>query len=420
MSELAYNLSGEPFTPSPKATHWRGKRMKAKGAPEVIYKDGRPLITPIDIDYETFRNAVGGAPGRYRLDPVDEIGRPVEGPPAYVQVDEPEPEPRAAAPDVREDVVSQLLRAQTEQMKAQSEMLTKVIESNVEMMRAAAELVRAADAAGMPNRQPPPPVPPPEPEYIYVDDAEDKGKDEPDAQPVPASIDWISKLPQLMQLVPIMCAKGGPLDQLGGLFNRFRGKTTPPVEPARDESARRETPARKAQPTRPRAQASTSAPTPAAAGEPSATPSPASERNATPASQPTGSGDAANASPIADQDAAGTSSAPADDRDLDRADGFEDSPNEYESGNDLESGEDGEEGNEESESDGMPPGVPPQLAHMLAIQAQLTPRERVIVDVLLSELSDDERLVYGGQLMCLRVDDAVATIRAQLKQNNMH
>src|SRR5438874_1332504 len=49
MSELAHNLNGESFEVPPAAVAWRVRKLKAKGAPEVVYgREGIPLILPID------------------------------------------------------------------------------------------------------------------------------------------------------------------------------------------------------------------------------------------------------------------------------------------------------------------------------------------------------------------------------------
>src|SRR5262249_51341388 len=73
MSELAFNLSGEPFEVPAHAVGWRVRRMKQrgeKGAPEVVYgRDGLPLVIPIDGDMNDLRRALE-EPGRLRLDPV--------------------------------------------------------------------------------------------------------------------------------------------------------------------------------------------------------------------------------------------------------------------------------------------------------------------------------------------------------------
>ena len=84
---LAFNVNGEPFEVPAAAIGWRVKRLKAKGAPEVVYgRDGLPLVLPVDSDLDDLRAEVG-TPGRYQLDPVDEANKPVpNGTPGYVFV----------------------------------------------------------------------------------------------------------------------------------------------------------------------------------------------------------------------------------------------------------------------------------------------------------------------------------------------
>ena len=88
MSELAFNLSGERFELPAKAAGWRVRRLKPKGAPEVVYgRSGIPLILPIDADIDDLRHEAR-MEGRYRLDPVDEHGRAIETSSAgYVSID---------------------------------------------------------------------------------------------------------------------------------------------------------------------------------------------------------------------------------------------------------------------------------------------------------------------------------------------
>jgi len=75
MSDLAYNLAGEPFEVPNMAGGWRVRKLKPKGAPEVVYgREGIPLILPIDADMDALRHEAR-TEGRYRLDPVDEHNR---------------------------------------------------------------------------------------------------------------------------------------------------------------------------------------------------------------------------------------------------------------------------------------------------------------------------------------------------------
>ena len=63
MSELAFNINGESFELPATASDWRVRRMKQRGAPEVVYgKDGVPVVAPIDSGLEELR-ALVVAPG---------------------------------------------------------------------------------------------------------------------------------------------------------------------------------------------------------------------------------------------------------------------------------------------------------------------------------------------------------------------
>jgi hypothetical protein len=68
MSEIAFNVNGEPFEVPPAMAAWRVRKLKPKGAPEVVYgRDGLPLFLPMDADIEDLRREARGE-GRYRLD----------------------------------------------------------------------------------------------------------------------------------------------------------------------------------------------------------------------------------------------------------------------------------------------------------------------------------------------------------------
>jgi hypothetical protein len=153
MSELAFTQNGDLFDVPAVVTGWRVRRLKPRGAPELVYgKDGRPLTIPIESDMNELREAVGGVLGKYRLDPVNDDGKVVDGtPPAYVQVVKPEvtaePTALAHAHEEGNSVIRDAMRLNTELARA-------VIDRFPEVMQAAAELLRAADGAGLPARQP--------------------------------------------------------------------------------------------------------------------------------------------------------------------------------------------------------------------------------------------------------------------------
>lgn len=157
MSDLAYNINGEGFELPETATGWRVRRMKPRGAPEVVYgKDGLPLIIPIEADLEELRRSVDSA-GRFRLDAVDDRSRNIEDvPAAYVVVPHRYTEPVAAlAPEVvmPRPPVNGVDAVIGEAMRLNTELAKSVIDRFPEMMQAAALLIRAADGAGLPARE---------------------------------------------------------------------------------------------------------------------------------------------------------------------------------------------------------------------------------------------------------------------------
>jgi hypothetical protein len=157
MSELAHNLNGESFELPPAAIGWRVRKLKAKGAPEVVYgRDGIPLILPVDADMEDLRREAR-TEGKYRLDVLDEHNRPIAGCPAgYVCIHEGEPtftaEPAALAKPV--PVVTTADQALVEAMRIQAGLAQSVVDKFAMMLEASATLLRSAQNAGMPQRLP--------------------------------------------------------------------------------------------------------------------------------------------------------------------------------------------------------------------------------------------------------------------------
>jgi hypothetical protein len=148
MSTLAFTAQGSSFDVPETATDWRVRRLRPRGAPEIIYgSDGLPLTVPIECDIAMLRDAVCGVIGRYRLDALDDDGKRIEDvPAAYVQVVEPEPAPTPPPPSGPYAVIQESMRLNAELAKA-------MIERFPDMLRASAELMRAANAAGLPARE---------------------------------------------------------------------------------------------------------------------------------------------------------------------------------------------------------------------------------------------------------------------------
>ena len=194
MSELAFNINGEAFDLPATAMGWRVRRMRqGRGAPEVVYsKDGVPLVVPVEAGLEELRQIVG-APGRYRLDAIDDRGKTVADLPAsYVVVPARDVDVQTAVQEVRGSDGS-MASVLGEAMRLNTELAKAVIDRFPEMMTAAAELLRAADGAGLPRREP-----------RDAGDQDDDEDDAPLAAPSSPGFELINNL--VAQVIPIVVA----------------------------------------------------------------------------------------------------------------------------------------------------------------------------------------------------------------------
>jgi hypothetical protein len=230
MSELAFNLNGDPFDIPADAVGWRVRRMKAKGAPEVVYgRNGQPLVLPLEADIDDVRAEVGGSSGRYRFDPIDSANKPIEGAPAgYVFVHDLVPSPQSTA------VQSTSLGTPSdnvviEAMRMNSEIAKSVVDRFPQMLEAAAHLLRAADGAGLPAR---------EPRALDEDDDEDEDEtlddeSEPSAKGS-STFELINTL--VAQIVPVivtsLASKGMP--KLGAVLDWRKAASAKPAKKAID------------------------------------------------------------------------------------------------------------------------------------------------------------------------------------------
>src|SRR3954469_21444424 len=195
MSELAFNLSGERFELPAKAAGWRVRRLKPKGAPEVVYgRSGIPLVLPIDADIDDLRHEAR-MEGRYRLDPVDEQGRAIETSSAgYVcvqPIETVEPSPAAGRGSSENPVI--------EAMRMNTELARTIIDKFPLMLESAAVLLRAADGAGLPARSP---LALPEPQGEDEDQDEDDEDDATDATEVaPKPSGWINIIESILPFI---------------------------------------------------------------------------------------------------------------------------------------------------------------------------------------------------------------------------
>ncbi|MBX3156802.1 MAG: hypothetical protein KF773_12420 [Deltaproteobacteria bacterium] len=160
MSELAFSATGESFELPAAVAAWRVRRLKPRGAPELVYgANGQPLTIGLDAGVEELREAVGGVSGRYRLDPINDDGRPVEGvPAAYIQVNKPHRNEGGAltasstSTGVSDDTLREAMRLNTDLAKAVidrfGDMMTTAkaaIEREPLMLEAAAGFLKGAD-----------------------------------------------------------------------------------------------------------------------------------------------------------------------------------------------------------------------------------------------------------------------------------
>jgi len=188
MSDLAFNLNGEPFEVPGAAVAWRVRKVKAKSAPEVVYgRAGTPLVLPVDADISDLRREVRGD-GRYRLDPVDDQGRVIpDCSPGYVCIHPGDPPAESATVARPAPVLAPADHALIEAMRINAELARAVIDKFPMMLESAAVLLRAADNAGMPQR-PPPVIERRRPEPDDQDEDDDEVTGAPPAAPNPSGL----------------------------------------------------------------------------------------------------------------------------------------------------------------------------------------------------------------------------------------
>jgi hypothetical protein len=222
MSELAFNINGDPFEVPANAAGWRVRRMKSKGAPEVVYgRNGLPLVLPIEADLDDVR-AETGQPGRYRIDPVDEANRPIAGAAAgYVYVhNEAQTIAPAATSSPRYEPSDNVV---IEAMRMNSEIAKSVVDRFPQMLQAAAVLLQAADGAGLPSREP-----------RELDDDEDDADENDDAPAGSPTFELINNL--VAQIVPVivtsLASKGMP--KLGAVLDWRKATPAKPPKKALD------------------------------------------------------------------------------------------------------------------------------------------------------------------------------------------
>ncbi len=141
MSELAFTVTGDTFEVPSTVTAWRVRRLKPRGAPELVYaRDGRPLTLSIEADLDDLHEAVT-TPGKYRLDPIGDDGKGVENvPAAYIQVNKGE---RNTAND---HAVERAFDPRADTVAGLGQAVIEAVRLNAEALRQNAEIaMRAVD-----------------------------------------------------------------------------------------------------------------------------------------------------------------------------------------------------------------------------------------------------------------------------------
>lgn len=208
MSELAFNNNGEAFELPAMAAGWRVRRIKGgKGAPEVVYgRDGLPLILPLDADVDSVRREVGGLPGRYRFDPIDENHRPLpDSTSGYVYI---YPEPRGPETTVKEVQAAGTDLVVIEAMRMNAELARSVIDRFPQVMEAAAMLLRAADGAGLPARP-----------GMALPPGEDDEEDSDDSAAPASGLDLNAIVAQVLPMLVTGVMAKGKVPSFGEMFD---------------------------------------------------------------------------------------------------------------------------------------------------------------------------------------------------------
>jgi hypothetical protein len=158
---LARDLSGNVFNLPAEARGWRVRRRNQRGTLELVRVEGLPLQLPIDATFDDLADAVGGAAGQYRLDPVDEYGQLIPRYAAFTDIKGTTPyaDDAAAIPLLLSTIERQ---AQSASQVAQSlgGQLVKALEVQNSLIQAlvgrGAEIPRPAPPAAAPIAQAPP------------------------------------------------------------------------------------------------------------------------------------------------------------------------------------------------------------------------------------------------------------------------
>jgi hypothetical protein len=235
MAELAFNHNGDPFEVPAEAVAWRVRRIKGRGAPEVVYgANGAPLVLPVDAAFEDLRREAK-VPGKYRLDPINEDHQVLEGAsPSYLVLPErPDPEDVAERISPPSSSGVALESALGETTRALVGVTQAVVAQLPAIMAASADLLRAAGASGLPSRAPLALVPGGDDDE---QDEDDEGDEELEPSSAPSKASHGDLYALMAQLLPPLMAAFAPRPG-------SEAGSAPPAPPSPSVASKRRSPA---------------------------------------------------------------------------------------------------------------------------------------------------------------------------------
>lgn len=364
-------MNGDTFEVPNTVTGWRVRRLKPRGAPELVYaRDGRPLTLPIEADLDDLNEAVTTS-GKYRLDPIGEDGKAVENvPAAYIQVTKGERNATndhaiERTTDARVDstiaglgqAVIEAVRLNAEALRQNAEISMRAVDRLPQLMEAMTTMLNVATGTGLyalQQRE----LPPPALRNAANDNGDERDEDEDDGDDeaedgvdnvAPATLGGFP-LPPGFDINKIVSQVAS--DVVTKLIEKFSGKM-PSVGAILDPrkayaEGQRERAAQAATGHAPAVHATATPPTRVSAPAATVPPAPA----------------------IVPMQAA----------------------------------------------TGVVPTDPASLAHFLAVKNSLTRDEQALVVAVAQELTEAQRATWFNELRALSVPDAAATVRATLAQ----
>jgi hypothetical protein len=194
VSSIANDPEGNPIVLPSNTAGWRIRRCPKRGRPEspIAGHDGTPLLVPLDVDPDELTGLLAelgeAEAGRYRLDPVDDVGRLVG---AAFAVWELRVSVKAAGPADLQEALMASLASNERMVKTMADAMTNIAGAFTTVVEASARanVLRVQNGVSV------------EP------DSTDEDTGEPKAPPTQHVVDWT---PLIQGIAPV-------LERLGGL-----------------------------------------------------------------------------------------------------------------------------------------------------------------------------------------------------------